>query len=296
MASLYRGRDRMQLHLGMLPGLLVYVLFGIIPSVATAVISLTNDSGIPGLPVDFVGFQNYVQAFVLDATGLLGSIRDTLVFAVSVTVIQNALALALAWLFTKRYPGRAIFRSLVFMPAALGVTVIGLTWALIFNPSGGPAANLLAVWGGNSAFFGSDTWAMPLVIFVQIWANLGFTTIVYLAGMNTVPGELYEAAKMDGASGWRTFRSVTFPMIAASTTVNVLLAAVGSLNTYDLIYVLTDGLYHTNTLGMYMFNTAFEGSSNLGLAATINMVEFVITFVVALTLQKFLRKREEVLG
>lgn len=285
----------MQLHLGMAPGLLVYLVLGIVPSIATAVISLTNYSGIPGVSVSFVGLQNYIQAFVLDSTGIVGAVRDTLVFSISVTVLQNVLALGLAHVFTKRYPGRALFRSLVFMPASLGVTVIGLTWALIFNPSGGPAANFLQLFGGNSAFFGSDTLAMPLVILVQIWANLGFTTIVYLAGMNTVPVELYEAAKMDGAGGWRLFRSITFPLIAPSTTVNVLLATVGSLNTYDLIYVLTDGLYHTNTLGMYMFNTAFEGSSNLGLAATINMVEFVITLIVALTLQKYLRKREEVL-
>ncbi len=295
MASLYRGRDRVQLYIGMLPGLLLYVLFGVVPSVATAVISVTNYSGIPGLPVNFIGLQNYVQAFVLDSTGIVGAIRDTLVFAVSVTVVQNVAALGMAHLFTRRYPGRAVFRSLVFMPAALGVTVIGLTWALILNPSGGPAASLLALWGGSSAFLGSNRFALPLVIFVQIWASLGFTTIVYLAGMNTVPGELYEAAKIDGASSWVIFRRITFPMIAPSTTVNVLLAAVGSLNTYDLIYVLTDGLYHTNTLGMYMFNTAFEGSSNLGLAATINMVEFAITLAVALTLQKVLRKREEVL-
>ncbi len=296
MSSIYRGRDRIQMRIGMAPGLLVYFLFGIVPSVATAVISLTNYSGIPGIPAQFIGLTNYVQAFILDSAGLTGSIRDTLVFAVSVTVFQNLFALGLAHLFTKKYPGRAVFRSLVFMPASLGVTVIGLTWALIFNPSGGPAANFLSLWGGNSAFFGSNSLAMPLVIFVQIWANLGFTTIVYLAGMNTVPEELYEAAKLDGANGWRIFRNITFPMIAPSTTVNVLLAAVGSLNTYDLIYVLTDGLYHTNTLGMYMFNTAFQGSSNLGLAAAINMVEFAITLIVALVLQKVLRKREEVLG
>ncbi|MHB1629522.1 MAG: carbohydrate ABC transporter permease [Bacilli bacterium] len=295
MASIYRGRDRVQMYLGMLPGLLVYLLFALVPSIATAIISLTNYSGIPGVPASFVGFENYVQAFVLDSQGILGSIRDTLIFAVSVTVIQNALGLFMAHLFTKKYPGRGLFRSLVFMPAALGVTVIGLMWALIFNPSGGPAAALFSLWGGSSAFFGSNSLALPLVILVQIWANLGFTTIVYLAGMNTVPVELYEAAKMDGASGFTSFKDITFPLIAPSTTVNILLSVVGSLNTYDLIYVLTDGLYHTNTLGMYMFNTAFEGSSNLGLAATISMVQFAITLIVALTLQKYLRKREEAL-
>lgn len=295
MGTLYRGRNRIMLYLGMLPGILVYTLFGLIPSVATAFISLTNYSGIPGVPYQFIGFQNYVQAFVLDSAGMLGSLHDTIVFCVSVTVIQNGVAILLAYLFTKRYPGRAIFRSLIFMPAVLGVTVIGLVWSLLLDPSGGPAASLWNLFGANSAFLGSDRLAMPLVIFIQVWANLGFTTIVYLAGMNTVPKELYEAARMDGASEWRSFWSITYPMIASSTTVSVLLAVVGSLNTYDLIYVLTDGLYHTNTLGMFMFNTAFQGASDLGLAATINMIGFILTLIVALPLQKYLRKREEVL-
>ncbi|MCL6446316.1 MAG: sugar ABC transporter permease, partial [Alicyclobacillus sp.] len=179
MPSVYRGRDRLAMYLGMLPGLLVYVLFGIVPSVATAVISVTNYSGIPGVPVNFVGLKNYVQAFVFNSAGILDSIHDTLIFSLGVTLGQNVCALAIAHLLAKKYPGRTLFRSLVFMPASLGVTVIGLTWALIFNPTGGPAASFISLWHGSSAFFGSDTLALPLVIFVQVWANLGFTTVVY---------------------------------------------------------------------------------------------------------------------
>ena len=291
----FSGRSRYQIYLTMLPGVLVYLLFGIVPSVATAFISLTNYSGIPGLTVHFVGFSNYVSLVHSDSVGLYGSIVDTLVFAISVTVIQNALGLLMAVLLDKKIPGRAFFRSLVFLPAVLGVIVIGLMWALIFNPSGGPAASITHLFGISSSFFGSNTWALPLVIFVQIWTSLGFTTIVYLAGISSIPSELYEAGTIDGASGWRTFRYITYPLLAPSMTVNVLLAVVGSLNTYDLIYVLTDGQYNTNTLGMYMFNTAFQGSSDLGLAATISMIQFAISLIVVLVLQKYLRRREEFL-
>lgn len=290
----FKGRSRYPIYITMAIGLVVYIVLSVIPSIATALISLTDYSGIPGVPVHFVGFANYTHEFLMDAIGLKRALIDTLIFALSVTLIQNALGLLLAVLLNKRMPGRALFRSLVFLPAILGVTVIGLTWSLIFNPSGGPASNLLQLWGASSAFFGSNTWAMPLVIFVQIWASVGFTTIVYLAGISAIPSELYEAGVIDGASGWKTFRFITFPMLAPSTTVNVLLTVIGSLNTYDLIYVLTNGLHNTNTLGMYMFNTAFE-SGNLGSGAAISMVQFVITLVIVLILQKYLRRREAML-
>lgn len=293
MSNVFGGRQRSLIYLTMVPGLLVFLLFGIIPSVVTIVISFLDYTAIPGVPAHFVGFANYVHLFVNNFQGFKGSLEDTLVFAGGVTIFQNLFGLWMASALTKKFPGVNFFRTLVFMPAVLGVTVIGLMWSLIMTPSGGPVAFLLSLFGTSSAFFGSSTWALPLVIFVQIWANLGFTTVVYIAGINTVPKELLEAARIDGATGWRTFWKVTFPMIAPSVTVNVILAAAGSLRTYDLIYVLTDGVNNTNTLGMWMFNTAFEGSGNLGLGASIGVLQFLLTIIVVLILQKYLTRREE---
>lgn len=296
MSNVFKGRQRTVIYLTMVPGLLVFLLFGIVPSVSTLIISFTNFTAVPGLPTNFVGFDNYIHIFVNDAQGLVQSVKDTLLFAGGVTILQNILGLWMANALSKRFPGVKFFRTLVFMPAVLGVTIIGLMWTLIFSPSGGPAASVLGWFGTSSAFFGSTTLALPLVIFVQIWANLGFTTVVFIAGINTVPKELNEAAKMDGATGWTNFWKVTFPMIAPSITVNVILAAAGSLRTYDLIYVLTDGTNNTNTLGMYMFNTAFQGSSNLGLGAGIGMLQFILTVIVVLLLQKYLTRREEAMS
>lgn len=280
----------------MAPGLLVFLLFGVIPSVATLVISFTDYLAIPGIPIHFLGFANYIHLFVSNAQGLKQSLLDTLMFAGGVTIFQNLIGLWMANALTKKFPGVKLFRTLVFMPVVLGVTVIGLIWSLLMAPSGGPASALLGLFGTSSAFFGSSKFAMPLVIFVQIWANLGFTTVVYIAGINTVPRELGEAAKIDGASGWKRFWSVTFPMIAPSVTVNLILATAGSLRTYDLIYVLTDGANNTNTLGMYMFNTAFQGSGNLGLGAAIGVLQFIITIIIVFALQRYLTHREEMMS
>ncbi|QQE79246.1 carbohydrate ABC transporter permease [Alicyclobacillus sp. SO9] len=296
MSNVFGGRQKSLIYLTMIPGLLVFLLFGIIPSVSTLVISFTDYTAIPGVPMHFVGFANYVHLFVNNFQGFKQSLVATLEFAAGVTIFQNLFGLWMANVLTKRFPAVNFFRTLVFMPAVLGVTVIGLMWSLILTPSGGPVAYILSLFGTSSAFFGSNTWAMPLVIFVQIWANLGFTTVVYIAGINTVPHEFHEAAKIDGASGWTNFWKVTFPMIAPSVTVNVILAAAGSLRTYDLIYVLTDGVHNTNTLGMYMFNTAFEGSGNLGLGAGIGVLQFVLTIIVVLVLQKYLNRREEAMS
>lgn len=296
MSNVFVGRQKLIIYATLLPGLLVFCLFGIVPSVSTIIISLTNFTAIPGLPTNFVGLSNYVHIFVDNARGILQSLEDTLIFALSVTILQNVIALWLAHALTKKFPGVRFFRTLVFLPAVLGVTIIGLMWSLIFAPSGGPVASLLSLFGTSSAFFGSSSLALPLVIFVQIWANLGFTTVVYIAGINTVPTELHEASKMDGASNWLGFWKITFPMIAPSVTVGVILAAAGSLRTYDLIYVLTDGVNNTNTLGMYMFNTAFQGSSNLGIGAGIGVIQFVLTVVVVLALQKYLTRREEAMS
>ncbi len=276
----------------MSPGIIAYLLFSIVPALGTFLISLTNYNGIPGLPVQFVGLSNFTQMLGNAASGFQTSLVTTLIFAVAVTLIQNAVALGLAVLLRNRFPAVGLLRSLIFLPAALGVTINGILWLLIFSPSQGPAAGFLALFHHTSAFFGSASLALTLVIFVQIWANIGFTSLIYLASMDNIPPDLFEAARMDGAGRWSLFRAVTFPLISTAMTVNVLLATVGSMNVYDIIFVLTDGTSNTATLGMYMFNTSFEGSGDLGLGAAVAVMMFLLTLIVAVPLQWLLRRRE----
>jgi ABC-type sugar transport system permease subunit len=276
----------------MSPAVLAYLLFSIAPAFGTFLVSLTDYAGIPGMPVQFVGLSNFTRMIRNASSGFSASLETTLIFALSVTVIQNVAALALAVLLRNPFPFVGALRSLIFLPAALGVTINGILWLLIFSPSQGPAAALLAAFHTSSAFFGSPVLALILVIFVQIWANVGFTSLVYLASMDVIPPELFEVAQIDGAGRWSIFRYVTFPLISVATTVNVLLAAVGSMNVYDIIYVLTNGANNTNTLGMYMFNTSFEGSGDLGFGASVAVMMFVLTLLAALPLRWILERRE----
>jgi ABC-type sugar transport system permease subunit len=193
-----------------------------------------------------------------------------------------------------RGPGRfaAIGRVLVFMPIVLGVTIVGLLWIIIFNPQEGPMASLFGALGIHSAFFGADNWAMALVIFVQIWQNTGFSTLVFIGGLRAIDPQVYEAASVDGIGPWQRLRRVTFPL-APSVTANVMFAVVGAFTTYNLIYVLTDGRYGTQTLGMLSFNAAFGTfQANLGYGAAVSVVLFVMTLIVSLPMLALFRCRE----
>ena len=278
---------------GLLVALAVYVLFGLVPMVGNVVISFTNYTALPSAPVNNVGFSNYTAMFTSQAPGFDQAIVATLVFVVVVTVGQNVLALLLAHKLQGTGRAAAIGRVLVFLPIALGVTVVGLTWILIFNPQEGPAASLLSAFGVHSAFFGSSSWAMPLVIFVQIWQNAGFSTLVFIGGLRSIDPQIYEAADIDGVGPWRRLRRITFPLLAPALTANVLFAVVGAFTTYNLIYVLTDGQYGTQTLGMLAFNEAFGSfQANLGFGAAVSVFLFAATLVVALPLMVLLRYRE----
>jgi ABC-type sugar transport system permease subunit len=278
---------------GLLLGLAVYVLFSIVPMVGNIIISFTDYTGLPGEAVHNTGFSNYTAMTSTQAPGFDQGIVATLVFVVAVTLGQNALALLFAHKLKGSGKFAAVGRLLVFLPIALGVTVVGLVWILIFNPQEGPMASFFGLFGIHSAFFGADNWAMPLVIFVQIWQNAGFSTLVFIGGLRAIDPALYEAASMDGVSAWQRLRRITFPLLAPSVTVNVMLAVVGAFTTYNLIYVLTDGQYGTQTLGMLSYNVAFGSfEADLGYGAAVSVVLFVITLIVALPLMALLRRRE----
>jgi raffinose/stachyose/melibiose transport system permease protein len=277
---------------GMLLGLGVYALFGVLPAAGNLLVSVTNYSGLIGSSTSFTWFTNYIALGTTERPGFEAGLVATVVFVCGVTIGQNALALLVAHRLVGDSRMASVLRVAVFLPIVLGVTIVGLIWILIFNPSGGPAASAFGALGVHSSFFGSDGAAMPLVILVQIWQNLGFSTLVFIGGLRAINPEIYEAASLDGTGRWRRLARITFPLLAPSVTVNVLLALVGSFTTYNLIYVLTDGLYGTDTLGMLAFNAAFGPSANLGYGAAVSIVLFAMTLIVALPAMAWLRHRE----
>lgn len=275
--------------------LLLYVIFALGPSIATIFFSFTNATGIPGIEWKFIGFDNYHKfLFSSDSSERIASAGRSLKFAFLVVLTQNGIALFMAVIINRKLKGDVFYRAAYFLPVVLGVTISGLVWKLMFNPIGGPVQKILELFGTRSNFFGSYEVAFELVIFVQIWMYMAYSMTIFLAGLQSIPKDLYEAGYIDGSSRWQAFKNITFPMIAPSFTVNMLLSIIGALQTFDIIYVLTNGAFYTRTLALDVFTTAIanSGTADFGLASATAMVQFLFVFVVVIISLFYLRRRE----
>lgn len=282
--------------------LAVLTVFAFVPAIAVVFVSFTDLRQATYIPTKFIGLQNYIDYFGAGhRADNLNALKNTLIFASISTIVQIVLALAIAILLNNpRLRGRNIYRAVVFMPTVLGVTVTALVWSLMFNTSGGPAQRLLALFGKNSAFFGDQNIALYLVIFVQIWMVCGTSVIIFLAGLQAIPQELYEVASIDGAGPWKQLHYVTMPMLAPSVTANVLLGIVNAMQSYQLTYVLTGAdKKGTQVISLQVYMQSFGGrsgttlSQSQGYAAAISMVQFVLVGVITLTTLWYLRRREQ---
>lgn len=292
------GGRRFTPWLFLLPGLFFYFLIGVGPSLATFVYSLTDATGIRGIPINWVGFANYDEFLFEGARSRdnLDALQRTLIFMALVTVIQFGLGLLMAILVNQNLRGRLVFRTLFFIPVILGVAVQGLMWKLFLLPGGGPMDKLFGWFGLESEFLGGQQ-AFYWVIVVQIWANAGFTMVIFLAGMQTIPADLYEAAAVDGARGWQLFKNVTWPQLTPAVNTNFLLNIVGSLQAWMLFLVLTGYRNGTQVLGYVVYAEAFGqtgGTSSFrqGYAAAASIVLFLLVLVLGMAANFVVTRRE----
>ncbi len=282
------------------PGFLLYLLIAVGPSLATAVYSFTDATGIRGIPIDWVGFDNYDEfLFAGNASrDNIDALWRTLIFMVLVTTIQFSIGLLMALLVNQKLRGRLIFRTLFFIPVILGVAVQGLMWKLFLRPGGGPMDSIFGWLGMESQFLNGSN-AFYWVIVVQIWANAGVTMVIFLAGMQTIPDELYEAARIDGASPFQLFRNVTWPLLTPAINTNFLLNIVGSLQAWQLFLVLLGYRPGTQVLGYLVFAEGFgqtTGSVNSafrqGYAAAASIALFFLVLLIALAANLLVNYRE----
>jgi raffinose/stachyose/melibiose transport system permease protein len=298
-----RGRARWSPYLLLIPGILIYFLIALGPSLATSVYSFTNATGIKGAPIRWIGLENYREFLFMGQASLdnYAALGRTLVFCFFVTTIQFTLGLIVALLVNQKLKGTNFFRTLFFMPVILGAVIQGLIWSLFLYPLGGPVARILAFFGTSSEFFGGQpTEAFAWVIAVQIWANMGTTMIIFISGLQTIPDEMYEAARIDGASGWQVFRNVTWPLLTPSVNTNLLLNIIGSLQAWQLFLVLIGYRNGTQVLGYLIYATGFGQTSGSvtssfrqGYAAAASIVLFFLVLILGLAAQTVLQRREE---
>jgi len=285
----------------LLPGVLLYFLIALGPSIATSVYSFTDASGLKGAPVNWVGFDNYKEFLfqgMASRDNIAATLR-TLQFSALVTFIQFTLGLIMAVVLNQNLRGRTFFRTLFFLPVILGVVIQGLMWKLFLLPRGGPMATIFGWLGIQSEFLGGlPSEAFMWVIVVQIWANVGITMVIFLSGMQTISEELYEAARIDGASNWQLFRHVTWPQLTPAINTNFLLNIVGSLQAWQLFYVLLGYKNGTQVLGYLVFAQGFgqTGSSTgfrQGFAAAASIVLFFLVLIIGFAANKVVSWREQ---
>ncbi len=293
--------NKWALIIGMTPAILFYLVMGLGPSLATFILSFTDISGVPGVPWKFIGIANYREFFVQQSQrDLLQVVQNTIKFCVLVTVLQNAIALPIALaLNSKLIKGRNFYRAVIFLPVVLGVLVTSLTWLAVLNPMDGPVSKLIGLVGLTSGFFTSTKIALSLVIFCQIWMAMGYSMVINLAGLQSIPNELYEAGHIDGATDWKVFRHITFPMLWPTINANLLLAVIGSLQSFQIILFTTGGKnMATQTMAarviFWGFNLNAGSGANAirqGFGATWAMVLFVFILTATLIYQRTVGRR-----
>lgn len=291
------------LILGILPALLFHVVMGLIPSITTFILSFTNISGVSGVSWNFIGFDNYREFFFQQSSrDLLQVVKNTLIFCAAVTFFQNAIALPIALALNSRFTaGRSFYRAVIFLPVVLGVLVTSLVWACVLNPMDGPVAKLIGLFGMHNGFFTEKSSALGWVIFAQIWMAMGYSMVINLAGLQTIPSELYEAGSIDGTSEFQAFKYITFPMLWPTINVNILLAIIGSLQSFQIILLTTGGNnLATQTLSARVVYFAFNinaGSGAVamrqGYGATWAMMLFIFVLTATVIYRRVMNRKEE---
>lgn len=284
-----------------LPALAMMFAFMLLPAVSALGYSLFEWNAFTR--GSFAGLDNFQRLFTepyrsqfLDALG-----HNGITFA-AVLLVQNTLALALAFALQRRPWGMRFFRGTVFLPVILSLVITAYLWELFLHPLFGPLTKLAMSTFGLAEFspLGDSRLALATAILISIWRNLGFPTLVFLAGMNAIPDDLYKAAELDGASEWATFRNVTLPLLGPSFTIVVVLSFIGAFEWFDLPYVIGGPTGNPgnalDTMALMFYRLSFgDGSAavtDVGLGAAVSVVLFAIVLAGSRLGSGYLRKRE----
>ncbi|HZJ10573.1 MAG TPA: sugar ABC transporter permease [Trueperaceae bacterium] len=211
-------------------------------------------------------------------------------FSVPLTV---AISLLLASALNRSLRGIAFYRAAYFMPVISGAVVVALVWRWMFNPTIGPINQFLGLLGVTGpGWLTSREWAMPALIITDVWSNIGFYMVIFLAGLQGIPQHYYEAAELDGAGKWQKFWSVTVPLLSATTFLNLILALIAAFQVFTLPYIMTDGgpAGATRVLVFYMYERAFDTPFRMGYGSAIAWILFLIIFAIT-ALQWYARRK-----
>ncbi|MFC7063367.1 carbohydrate ABC transporter permease [Halobacillus seohaensis] len=285
------SRSKWPAIIGLAPAFIIYMVFAIIPILISFYYSVMQWDGFTEM--QFIGLANFREA--LSDPIFWQALKNNLIVVGASVFGQIPIALFMALLLNRKLKGGKIFRTIGFMPVVISTVIISLVWGMMYNSRMGLFNQLLENIGlGQLAqnWLGDPEWAMFSVSITIIWQFVGLYLIIFMAALQNIPREIYEASEIDGASGWNKTFHITLPMMRDAIIVAVILCISGSLRTFDLIYVMTAGGpgHSTEVLAMYMFDQTFS-STRYGYGSALSLFIFFFSLGLVYLSTRILRKK-----
>lgn len=274
------------------PAVIVYSIVVIIPTVSTIGLSFTDYNGFSA-DFNITGLKNYIMVFQNDAA--LTSIMNSLIYGITVPILVTVLAIPLALALNSKMKTKNILRAVFFFPSVISTLFLGYIWKFILSSSSTGLINSMRASAGKDLLLllADPKQAMPFLILITVWSSVGWHACIYIANLQTISHDYYEAATLDGASAFQKFKNITLPMLAPSMTSSVLLLLTGSLKAYDLPYALTGGGPGSSTT-MITQTIIEEGvtANRVGYASAMSFLFLIIIAIITVSLTLYMNKRE----
>lgn len=286
-------RKELPYLLFILPAFIVYTILTVIPLVQTLGLSFTNWDGYSMSHLSFTGLKNFRLVFA--DRSMKNALLNTCFYSIVFPLVTTVFAIPLSQVLNSGMKTKNLQRAVFFFPSVPSAIILGYLWAYILSPTGNGLLNkLLGLFGIHPVMWlAVPKWAMFSVLLVNLWSVVGWHACIYLAQLQSIPTEYYEAANVDGATAWQKFRYITFPMLASAMTVSVMLLLLNSMKLYDLPFALTSGGPGTSTtlVSQIIIKTGFVEKS-YGKATAMSAIFFVFIAVISVIQLKLMKKRE----
>ena len=276
----------------LVPALAIYLLFFFYPTVSGFYYALTNWNS-RTINIKFVGISQFYE--VLKNPTIVLAFRNTLIYAFTITIVKNVIGLVLALALNAKIRSRSVLRAVFFAPAILNVVAMGLVFKGLMNPTTGffnTALDALGLHFLTNNWYTDPKIAIHCTSIMEIWRATGISMAIYLAGLQSIPNDYYEAATLDGAYGWKKFRHVTLPLLAPSVTINVILCLIYGFRMFEVIQYLTEGGPGDASQVMQTLAYKYMGQGLFGYSAAINVTLVVFILIFTIPLLIYMRRRD----
>ncbi|PPA68539.1 carbohydrate ABC transporter permease [Jeotgalibacillus proteolyticus] len=290
-AKMYKKRGDSSLWWMYLPSLLIVCLFIVFPFIDGIRISFTNWNGF-SQTYSYIGFDQYKRMFSDPDTWLV--VKNTLLYGIGSTILQNIVGLGYALLLNQNLKIRSLTRTIIYLPVIISPLIMGYIWYFFFAYNGGALNDLFVLFGSEPVnALGNPAVNPYIIVFVNTFQFVGIAMIIYLAGLQSISKEYYEAANIDGANSWQKFKAITIPLLMPSITINLVLNIIGGLKLFDVIVALTNGGpgNASQSMSTFMYNLYFS-RQDAGYAATQGVLMALIILVISMAALLYFKRKE----